>query len=602
MKTSKIRNFCIIAHIDHGKSTISDRILEITNTVDKRKMTEQILDSLEIEKERGITVKSAVVSLKYTAKDGETYTINLIDTPGHVDFTYEVSRSLAACEGAVLVIDAAQGVEAQTLSNYFLAMENDLAILPVINKIDLPSADIDNVLSQIEHDLGLEKDEVVKVSAKNNIGIDLLMESIVSVLPPPTHNKNTILKALIFDSFFDTYRGAVICIRIYQGQIKPGDQVLLMHGKSEYSVEEVGLLGIERKKTDMLSYGEVGYAILGIKSVSEINVGDTITMKNNPADAPLPGYKQIKPMVFAGIFPVSTDDYDNLKTALEKLKLNDAALTYEKENSAALGFGFRAGFLGLLHMEIIQERLNQEYNMPVLLTAPSVAYKVTGHAKKNEPSKTTVIDNPIHLPDPSLIEIIEEPFIKATIITPSEYLGNIMQLCIEKRGIQKNIVSLDTKRVEAFFELPLAEVVFDFYDKLKSVSRGYASLDYELLEYRPADITKVDILVNKEYVDSLSFLSHKEKARHKAKHILSKLRDEIPKHMFSIPLQAAIGSTVIARETIGAMRKDVTAKCYGGDISRKRKLLEKQKEGKKRMKSVGNVDIPQKAFINILKS
>ena len=597
---SKIRNFCIIAHIDHGKSTLSDRILEITHSVEKRKMEAQILDSLDIERERGITVKSAVVSVNYQARNEEYYTFNLIDTPGHVDFTYEVSRSLAACEGALLIVDAAQGVEAQTLANYYLALDADLDILPVINKVDLPSADVSRVKKQIVSELALDEEDIVCISAKTGLGIEDLLEKIVSFISSPPNPKETVTKALIFDSFFDVYRGAIACIRLFQGKIKSGDKVKLLFDNKIYQTEEVGLLGVSRKAKDALSCGEVGYIILGIKSVSDIKTGDTITDSLDKTIEPLLGYKDIKPMVFAGIYPIVTDDYNQLFSSLEKLKLNDSALQYEKDSSVALGFGFRCGFLGLLHMEIVGERLSREFNINVLITAPSVRYQVIIN-QKNQKVKN-IIDNPSKMPDPSFVVESKEPYIKANIIAPAEYLGSILQLVQEKRGLQKNIQYLDSNRIEGTFELPLAEMVFDFYDKLKSYTKGYASLDYELIDYRLTEIVKVDILVNKEPVDALSFLVHKDKARERGKQIIEKLKEEIHRHMFAIPLQACIGSTIIARENISAIRKDVTAKCYGGDISRKRKLLEKQKEGKKKMKSIGNVDIPQKAFINILKT
>ena len=596
-----IRNFCIIAHIDHGKSTLSDRILEFTQTIDKRSLNEQVLDSLDIERERGITVKSATVTIKYKAKDGQEYLLNLIDTPGHVDFSYEVSRSLAACEGAILIVDASQGIEAQTIANFYLAFESDLTILPVINKIDLPAAEPELVSEQIEKEFALDKADVVKASAKAGIGIEDVLENVIRVIPPPAGKLNTPLKALIFDAYFDQFRGGVIYLRVYDGEIKENDHVLLHFSNLKYHVEELGEIGVgknRRQKKNSLSAGVVGYLILGIKSVSDIKIGDTITHVDNPCKEPLPGYKEIQPMVFAGIFPTSTDDYTDLRSAMEKLKLNDGALSYEKDNSEALGFGFRCGFLGLLHMEIIQERLIREFDMSVILTAPSVQYYVTTK-KSTEPE---IIDNPSKLPDLTIIETVEEPYIKATIISPASFLGNIMNLIQDKRGIQKNIRYLDEKRIEGTFELPLGEIVFDFYDKLKSLTKGYASFEYEVIDYRPTKVAKVEILVSKEPVDAFSFLCHHDKARDRAKTILEKLREEIPKHMFTIPLQAAIGSTIIARETISAMRKDVTAKCYGGDISRKRKLLEKQKEGKKRMKSIGNVEIPQKAFLNILKN
>ena len=597
-KINKTRNFCIIAHIDHGKSTLSDRIIETTNTVEARKMEAQILDSLDIERERGITVKSAVITLEYESKDGHLYTFNLIDTPGHVDFSYEVSRSLAACEGALLIVDAAQGIEAQTLANFYLAFENNLTILPVVNKIDLPSADVDNVSEQIDRELGLDKKDIVPVSAKGGMGIDHLLEKIITFIPPPPPADEESLKALIFDSYFDSYRGAVVIVRMFSGCLMAKQNVKMYFNNQQYTVEEVGRCGIARIPSKELNTGDVGYVILGIKSVSDVKVGDTITDVKKPCKNPLAGYQESKPMVFAGIYPMVSDQYNELQIAIEKLKLNDASLQYEKHSSAALGFGFRCGFLGLLHMEIIQERLSREFNMEVILTAPSVNYKyyLLGETKEYN------IDNPIEFPNPTKVEKFCEPFIKATIFTPSEYLGAIMQLVRDKRGEQKNINYVDKNRIEAHFEMPLAEIVFNFYDSLKSITKGYASLDYEIIDFRPADIIKVDIMVNKEPVDALSFLVHKDKARERGRDIIEKLKGEISRHMFAIPLQACIGATVIARETISAMRKDVTAKCYGGDISRKRKLLEKQKEGKKKMKLIGNVDIPQKAFINVLKN
>ena len=564
-------------------------------------MEAQILDSLEIEKERGITVKSAAVSLNYQAKDGKTYRFNLIDTPGHVDFTYEVSRSLAACEAALLIIDAAQGVEAQTLANYFLAMEADLSILPVVNKIDLPYVDLEIVKEQIENQLALDAEDVVSVSAKTGLHLDTLLEKIVTSLPPPEGKNDDILKALVFDSFFDTFRGVVICIRVFSGVVRSGDRVKLFFANKEYVVEELGLLGITRTPKDALSSGEVGYAIIGIRSISDVNSGDTLTHSLSPTREPLPGYKEVKPMVFAGIYPVETSEYHELAVAMEKLKLNDAALQYEKEASTALGFGFRCGFLGLLHMEIVQARLSKEFNVEIILTAPSVRYEVALKDKDGKGENTVAIDNPSEMPDLSAVESVREPYIKACILSPKTYLGGILQLVQDKRGIQTNIQYLDENRIEGTFEIPLAEIVFDFYDKLKSITKGYASLDYEFLDHRQTDIVKVDILVNKEKVDALSFLVHKEKARVRGKGMVEKLKTEINRHMFQIPLQAAIGSTVIARENISALRKDVTSKCYGGDISRKRKLLEKQKAGKKKMKTIGAVDIPQKAFINVLK-
>ncbi len=597
---NSIRNFCIIAHIDHGKSTLSDRIIERTQTVEQRKMKEQVLDSMDIERERGITIKSAAVRIHYTSKRNEEFIFNLIDTPGHVDFNYEVSRSLAACEGAILVIDATQGMRAQTLANFFLAMENNLTILPVINKIDLPAADIERVTRQIVDELGLDSENIVPISAKSGIGIDRLMEKIIDIIPAPIrkHSDENNFQALIFDSFYDSFRGVILCIRVFSGRIKSKDLVKLFFSGQEYIVEEVGYLKIKRTKAGILEEGEVGYLILGIRSISDVRVGDTITNATFPCQEPLPGYREVKPMVFSGVFPVDSNDYEDLKTAIEKLKLNDSSLQYEKDNSGALGFGFRCGFLGLLHMEVFQERVEREFNVTVLLTSPSVRYRVY---LKKAPTQPVIIDNPSRLPEANSIIKIEEPYMLVNIITPSTYLGNIMQLVQERRGIQKNLRYLDQTQMEGVFEIPLGEVVFDFYDKLKSLSKGYASMDYDLAEYRENTIVKVNILVNKESVDALSFMVHKDKAVSRSRTILEKLKDEIPRHMFQIPLQAAIGSTIISRQTISAIRKDVTAKCYGGDITRKRKLLEKQKEGKKKMKAFGSVSIPQAAFINILK-
>ncbi|KAJ8313151.1 hypothetical protein KUTeg_009297 [Tegillarca granosa] len=595
-----IRNFCIIAHIDHGKSTLSDRIIEKTRTVEQRKMKEQFLDSMDIERERGITIKSASVRINYQAKNGTKYIFNLIDTPGHVDFNYEVSRSLAACEGALLVIDATQGMRAQTLANFFLAMENNLSILPVINKIDLPAADIPMVTKQIVNELGLEEESIVPISAKSGIGVDDLLEKIIDFIPIPSRKEpqEEKLQALIFDSFYDNFRGVVLCIRVFSGSISERERVKLFFSGKEYITEEVGHLKIERVKCHQLTEGEVGYVMLGIRSINEVRVGDTITSAQSPCAKPLPGYREVKPMVFSGVFPIDSNQYEDLQVAVDKLKLNDSSLYYEKDNSGALGFGYRCGFLGLLHMEVFQERIEREFNVPVLLTSPSVRYRVY---LKKDPENYIVVDNPSKLPDPSNIIKIEEPYMSVNIITPNTYLGNVMQLVQDRRGVQKNLRYLDQVQVECTFEIPLGEVVFDFYDKLKSLSKGYASMDYDLADYRSNDIVKVEILVNKEPVDALSFMVHREHAVHRSRSILEKLKDEIPRHMFQIPLQAAIGSNIIARQTISAIRKDVTAKCYGGDISRKRKLLEKQKEGKKKMKSFGSVSIPQTAFINILK-
>lgn len=601
---SRVRNFSIIAHIDHGKSTLSDRILEEADAIDERLKNDQVLDSLEIEREKGITVKSAVVSFFYRM-DGEEYLFNLIDTPGHVDFTYEVSRSLAACEGALLVVDAAQGVEAQTISNFFLALEANLTIVPVINKIDLPAANPEGVLEEVVKEFGLNEEDAVMVSAKNGINIAALLKSIVKVIPPP-QSTGEHLRALIFDSFFDSYRGVALCVRVFSASIKAKQKVRLHFSSKEYEVEEVGWLGLSRSKRDSLLAGEVGYVFLGIKTVREIKIGDTILDAGDKKSKPLDGYKEVKPMVFAGVFPTSSEDYKELQVNIEKLALNDSALTFEKESSLALGFGFRCGFLGLLHMEIVQARLQKEFNTSIIITAPSVRYRV--YLKDNKSAGVDgkedylVVDNPSRFPSPIEIEKVTEPFIKSSIITPVEYLGAIMQLVKDRRGIQDAINYLSSKRVEAKFLLPLGEIVFDFYDRLKSISRGYASFDYDFLDYREAPIVRVDILVNKESVDALGFLVHRDKARKRALAILEKLKDEIPRHMFQIPLQAAVGSSVVARENISPMRKDVTAKCYGGDISRKRKLLEKQKEGKRRMKSFGSVEIPNQAFLNVLKS
>ena len=598
MKT--IRNFSIVAHIDHGKSTLSDRILEFTKTVEKRNMSAQVLDSLEIEKEKGITVKSAAVTVKYLAKDGIEYIFNLIDTPGHVDFSYEVSRSLAACEGAILIVDATQGIEAQTIANFYLAFEADLTILPVINKIDLPAADTDMVSKQIEKEFALDQCDIVLASAKEGIGIEDLLEKIITVIPPPTGNSNSPLKALLFDAYFDKFRGAIIHLKVVEGTLKEQEKVKFYFSKNTYQVEELGIIGVDkanRQKKKELIAGEVGYVILGIKSVSQVKIGDTLTHEKNSCQEALSGYKEVKPMVFAGIFPTVSEDYNDLRNVMEKLQLNDSSLQYEKDSSLALGFGFRCGFLGLLHMEIVQERLIREFNMSVIVTAPSVRY----HIEKTDGTKI-MIDNPADFPSPNDIALTKEPYIKATIITPVQFLGNIMGLIQEKRGIQKRLNHIDEKRIEGIFELPLSEIIFDFYDKLKSLTKGYASFDYEIIDYRDTIVSKVQILVNKEPVDAFSFLCFQDSSRERSKVILEKLKNEIPRHMFAIALQAAIGNNIIARENISALRKDVTSKCYGGDISRKRKLLEKQKEGKKKMKSIGNIDIPQKAFINILKN
>lgn len=592
-----IRNFSIIAHIDHGKSTLSDRLIQATNIVSDRDFQDQILDTMDIERERGITIKSQTVCLPYTAKDGRTYTLNLIDTPGHVDFTYEVSRALASCEGALLLIDASQGVEAQTLANLYLAMEHDLVIIPVINKIDLPSADIERVKGQIEKDLGLDPEAAILISAKEGIGIEDILEGVVQQLPPPSGDSRAPFKALIFDSHYDSFRGTIIHFRVFEGKAKPGDLISFMTNKAVYKIEELGIFQINRVPQKELSAGQVGYIIAGIKTVSDIKCGDTITLKNMPCKTSILGFKETKPVVFSSIYPVAADDYEELIVAMEKLKLNDAALIYEKDSSAALGFGFRCGFLGLLHLEVVQERLEREYGLSLILTAPSVRYKLIMHD-----GLTLIIDNPALYPDPTLIEYTEEPFIRASIIIPDHYMGVVMKLCLERRGINRNYQYFTNDRLEMIFELPLAEVVYDFYDKLKSVTQGYGSFDYDMLDYRNTDLVKLDILINGDRVDALSQLVHRDRSVERARRACEKLRDEIPRQMFKIAIQGAIGGKIIARKTVSAFRKDVTAKCYGGDISRKRKLLEKQKKGKKRMKMVGKVMIPQSAFLSVLKS
>ncbi len=592
-----IRNFSIIAHIDHGKSTLSDRLIQATDIVSDRNFQDQILDTMDIERERGITIKSQSVCLPYQAQDGKTYSLNLIDTPGHVDFTYEVSRALASCEGALLLIDASQGVEAQTLANLYLALEHDLEIIPVINKIDLPSADIERVKSQIEEDLGLDSETALLVSAKEGTGISDVLECIVNNFPPPSGDTNAPLKALIFDSHYDPFRGTIVHVRVFQGKIKPGEIITFMSNRAEYKVEEVGLFRLERLSQKELSAGQVGYIIAGIKTVSDTRCGDTVTLKKNPCLTPMEGFKETKPVVFSSIYPVASDGYSELAMALEKLKLNDAALIYEKDSSVALGFGFRCGFLGLLHLEVVQERLEREYDLSLILTAPTVQYRLV-----MTDGSEMIIDNPALYPDPGSIEYAEEPFIRASIIVPDRYMGAVMQLCIDRRGINKNYQYLTNNRLEMIFELPLAEVVYDFYDKLKSITQGYGSFDYDIIDYRKADLVKVDILINVERVDALSNIIHRDRAVERARAICEKLRDEIPKQMFKIPIQGAIGGKIIARKTISAFRKDVTAKCYGGDITRKRKLLEKQKKGKKRMKMVGRVMIPQSAFLAVLKT
>ena len=592
-----VRTFCIIAHIDHGKSTLADRLIQHCGAVEARDFRDQILDSMDIERERGITIKSNSVTLDYVARDGRSYHLNLIDTPGHVDFSHEVRRSLMSCEGALLLVDASQGVEAQTVANLYLALEYDLEIVPVINKIDLPAADVERVRTEIEEDLGLDSDGAVLCSAKEGIGIEDVLESVVHRLPPPTGDPGAPLKALIFDAEYDPYRGAVLLVRVMEGTLRPGQEVLLMHTDAHYQVEEVGLLQLRRVRTAELAAGAVGYVIAGVKAVSDIDVGDTITEAERPAGEPVPGYRPAKPVVFSSIYPMSNEEYPELAKALEKLKLNDAALTYDKDSSAALGFGFRCGFLGLLHLEIVQERLRREYDLSLILSAPSVRYRVTF-----ADGSVRWIDNPSEFPEPGSIERTEEPFIKASVMMPERYLGQVMELCRERRGAKTNFHYLAVGRVELTSEMPLADVLFDFNDRLKSVTQGYGSFDYEMLDYRDTDLVKVDILVNGEPVDALAQLVHRDKARSRALHYCERLAETIPRQQFKIAIQGAIGGQVIARTTINAFRKDVTAKCYGGDISRKRKLLEKQKKGKKRMKMVGSVEIPQSAFVAVLKT
>ena len=588
------RNFSIIAHIDHGKSTIADRLLEMTGTVTQREMVDQLLDSMDLEREKGITIKAQAVTLNYKAKDGETYELNLIDTPGHVDFIYEVSRSLAACDGALLVVDAAQGIEAQTLANVYLALENDLEILPVINKIDLPSADPDKVKLEIEDVIGLPADDAVLVSGKTGFGIEDLLEVIIKFIPAPKGKVDNPLKALIFDSHYDDFRGVITYIRIIEGKISKGDKIKIMSTDKEFDVLEVGVFSPKMKEVKELSAGSVGYIITGIKSIKDTQVGDTITHVKNPTSTALEGYRPALSMVFAGVYPVSTDDYEDLREALEKLQLNDASLSYTPETSLALGFGFRCGFLGLLHMEIVVERLRREFNIDLISTAPSVQYHVTP-----EQGEMTVIDNPAEFPEGK--KYIEEPYVKGTIIVPKDFVGNVMELCQEKRGTFINMNYLDDTRTMISYDLPLAEIVIDFYDKLKSRTKGYASFEYEMIGYKESDLVKVDILVSGNPVDAFSFIAHKDNAYYRGRAIVEKLKEVIPRQQFEIPLQAALGTKIIARETIKALRKNVLAKCYGGDITRKKKLLEKQKEGKKRMKAIGNVEIPQEAFLSVLK-
>lgn len=597
MRQDHIRNFCIIAHIDHGKSTLADRLLEKTQTVAQRDMSEQLLDNMELEQERGITIKAKAVQLKYNAQDGETYTLNLIDTPGHVDFNYEVSRSLAACEGAILIIDASQGIEAQTLANTYLALENDLEIIPVINKIDLPSADPERVAKEVEDVIGIPCMDAPRISAKDGINIEEVLEVIVKDVPAPKGNETAPLKALIFDSYFDTYRGVIVYVRVLDGVVKPDMDILMMARDTEFSVLEVGHMSPEGLvPAKELAAGQVGYIIANIKNVEDTQVGDTVTDANNPTPEPLPGYREAVPMVFAGIYPEDGAKYPDLREALEKLQLNDAALTFEAETSVALGFGFRCGFLGLLHMEIIQERIEREYNIDIITTAPSVIYEVD-----LESGKTILVDNPTNYPDPTLIESAREPYIRANIYTPTEYIGTLMELCQERRGVYKNTNYIDSTRAELIYELPLNEIIYDFFDALKSRTKGYASFDYEPIGYRDASLVKLDILLNGDVVDALSFILDKDNAYPRGRRMAEKLKEHIPRQMFEIPIQAAIGGKIIARETVKALRKDVLAKCYGGDITRKKKLLEKQKEGKKRMRKMGSVEVPQEAFTAVLK-
>ncbi|MDX9760222.1 MAG: translation elongation factor 4 [Bacteroidota bacterium] len=593
----RTRNFCIIAHIDHGKSTLADRLLERTGTITQRDLVQnQVLDDMDLEQERGITIKLHAIQMKYRHTDDVEYTLNLIDTPGHVDFSYEVSRSLNACEGAILVVDATQGIEAQTISNLYLAIEAGLEIIPVVNKVDLASAEVEKVTQGIVDLLGCAPEDVIPASAKSGIGVDEVLAAVVQRVPPPVGDDTAPLQALIFDSVFDPYRGAVVYMRVVQGMMREGDMIRFFANDKEFEIEELGILKMRRQRTGMLSAGDVGYLIAGVKTVADTNVGDTITHVKNPAAAPLPGYKEVKPMVFSGLYPTVSEEFEELREALAKLRLNDSALVYVPESSVALGFGFRAGFLGLLHMEIVQERLEREFNMTIINTVPNVEYIVEIAAT----GERVIVDNPADLPDPGKIDHVEEPFIRAQIITPSEYMGNIMKLCMERRGIYLNTTYIDPTRADVQFELPLSEIIFDFYDKLKSVSRGYASLDYEFKDYRESDLVKLDILLNGEPVDALSSIVHRQKAYDWGRRLCRKLKDLIPRQMFEVVIQAAIGTKVISRDVVKPLRKNVTAKCYGGDISRKRKLLEKQKEGKKRMKQVGAVEIPQEAFLAVL--
>jgi len=594
---NNIRNFSIIAHIDHGKSTLADRFIQYTGVVNERNFQDQILDNMDIERERGITIKSQAITLPYRAKDGNEYSLNLIDTPGHVDFSYEVSRALASCEGVLLLIDAAQGVQAQTIANLFLAMENNLAIIPVINKIDLLTADVERVIEEIDSELGLDPFSHLKCSAKEGIGIEEILEAIVQRIPPPKGDPEAPLAALIFDAKYDSFRGTVIHCRVFEGTVQSGDIIRLVYNGATYKVDEVGGFSLGRLKREKISAGEVGYIIAGVKTVSDVHIGDTITLDQRPCEKPLPGFREFKPVVFSSIYPIASDDYEDLAVGLEKYKLNDAAFVYQKDSSAALGQGFRCGFLGLLHLDIVQERLEREYDLSIILSVPSVQYRFT---LKDE--SVVVIDNPSHYPDPMSIAKGEEPYIKATLLLPEKYLGAVMKLCMEKRGVNSKLNYLSPGRAELIYEMPLAEVLFDFYDRLKSVTQGYGSFDYEVIDYREGDLVLLDILVNGEKVDALSQIVHRENARQRGLQACERLKEEIPRQSFKVPIQGAIGGQIIARSTINPFRKDVTAKCYGGDITRKRKLLEKQKKGKKRMKMIGSVTIPQSAFLAVLKS
>ncbi|MEA3287449.1 MAG: translation elongation factor 4 [Candidatus Marinimicrobia bacterium] len=596
MLRTEIRNFCIIAHIDHGKSTLADRLLEETHTISQKQMMDQVLDDMDLERERGITIKSHPIQVKYTARDGMDYMLNLIDTPGHVDFSYEVSRSLEACEGALLLVDAAQGVEAQTVSNAMLAVESGLEIIPIINKIDLQAAQIDNVKTQIVDLLGCDEDEIIQASAKADIGIQEILEAVIERIPAPTGNVDAPLRALVFDSTYDSYRGAIAYVRVVEGQLKPREMMRFMASKDEYEVAELGYFKLKKVKGKLLKAGDVGYIIANIKDISQIKVGDTITTAKDGANEALSGYREVKPMVYSGVYPILSDDYSNLRNALEKLNLNDAALTWEPETSGALGFGFRVGYLGLLHMEIVQERLEREFAIELITTQPNVKFQVN-----RKDGSQVMVDKPSDLPEPGDIDSIHEPYVAAEVLTPPTYIGNLMKLIIDKRGIYKSTHYLDESKVQIYFEIPLSEIIFDFYDILKSTSRGYASFDYETIDFRKGDLVKLDILISSERVDALSQIVHREKAFDHARRLCAKLKELIPRQQFEVPIQGSVGQKIIARETVKALRKNVTAKCYGGDISRKRKLLEKQKAGKKRMKQVGRVEVPQEAFLAVLK-